>query len=62
MDKKRVATIREGLGLSHEELGELLGFHRTTVQRWERGEWDVPRAAALAMESLKRRPKARAGA
>lgn len=59
MQKEQVTEIRVALGLTPEALGELLGTHRTTVQRWERGVWEVPPAASLALEALKARAKTR---
>ncbi len=57
MRPETVTTIRNALGLSHEEMGGLLGAHRSTVQRWERGDWPVPKAEALALEALKAKGK-----
>lgn len=59
MEKEQITEIRQALNLTHEGLGELLGTHRTTVQRWERGVWEIPPAAALALEALKSRVKGR---
>lgn len=52
MEASQVTSIRERLGLSVEALGELMGVHRSTVQRWERGIVDVPKPVAIALRAL----------
>lgn len=53
MDTAELASIRKHLDLTHEALGRLLGVHRITVQRWEKGECRIPRTTALALSALK---------
>lgn len=53
MEPNEVIQIREHLGLSHDGLGDVLGVHRSTVQRWERGVVPVPKATAIALRALK---------
>jgi transcriptional regulator with XRE-family HTH domain len=48
MTGSELTTLRESLGLSAGELGELLGMHRSTVQRIERRPF-VDRVVELAV-------------
>ncbi len=41
--KNPITSKREELGLTQDALADRLGVHRTTVNRWERGEIDPPR-------------------
>ena len=51
-DPQKLRQIRERLGKSQAELGELLGVAGNTVARWERGLLIPPRIAELAAEYL----------
>lgn len=46
-----VTAAREKLKLSHEELAEKLGVHRTTVRRWEQ-KGRVSRFVAPIIEKM----------
>ena len=37
MNARSVRRIRDGIGLTQSQLGELLGVHPLTVSKWERG-------------------------
>lgn len=52
---------RERLGLTQEELGELLDVEKNSIARWERGERLVrhPRMLRLALAELARELKHR---
>lgn len=43
---------RRRLGLGTPRLAALLGVNPRTVRRWERGEQDIPRMAALLLAWL----------
>lgn len=47
----RVRSIREGKGLSQEQLAELAGLHRTYVSSLERGQRNVGVDNILALAS-----------
>lgn len=49
--------VRKVAGLLANDLAELLGVRPETVSRWERGEGEIPRAAAFALGELFDRPK-----
>jgi tetratricopeptide (TPR) repeat protein/transcriptional regulator with XRE-family HTH domain len=57
--RERLAQRRKALGLTQEDLAELLGVERSTVVRWERGEteplpWIRPKLAATLRVSADR--------
>jgi len=61
-----VSELRAASGLSWAEIGEITGSHRTTVMRWEKDEWDIPKGMRALLERLvaehkaaKRRPARR---
>lgn len=60
MGASEVTSIRTGLGLSYEQLGAVLGVHRTTVWRWEQATTPVPKATAMAMRALTKKSVAKA--
>ncbi|NQV81683.1 MAG: helix-turn-helix domain-containing protein [Alphaproteobacteria bacterium] len=37
MDSLEIVSLRNSLGLSQSEFGQLLGAHAMTVSKWERG-------------------------
>lgn len=41
MKGERIKNIREKLGLSQKEFGELIGVHFTTINRWENERFDA---------------------
>ncbi len=45
-----LASLREGMGLTQEQLGERIGVHKLTISRWERG---TLRPGAEALERLR---------
>jgi len=53
-DAKTIAKLRKSKGLSQEEFGKLLGVHKITVSRWERGD---KRPSNLALRRLERLAK-----
>ncbi|MCX7959242.1 MAG: helix-turn-helix domain-containing protein [Deltaproteobacteria bacterium] len=52
MEGKRIKAIREKLGLSQKDFGELLGVHFTTVNRWERERFDAEEKTLKILEFL----------
>lgn len=52
MTAKNLKRIREGLGLTQEELAERPGVIRSTVTRWELGERRIPELAARLIRLL----------
>ena len=38
--------LREGLGLTQEQLADEVGVHRVTVAKWEAGDHGVPEPVA----------------
>jgi tetratricopeptide (TPR) repeat protein/DNA-binding XRE family transcriptional regulator len=57
--RQRLAQRRKGLGLTQEDLADLLGVERSTVVRWERGEteplpWTRPKLAKALRVSADR--------
>ena len=49
MQPSRMAAIREGLGLTQEQLGAALGRGRWLVSRMENGQVPIPCAVALLL-------------
>lgn len=54
MEGKELRKQRETLGLSQQELGDLLAVPQNTISRWELGKARIlhPRILALAMRCL----------
>ena len=52
MNGTELKAIRKKLGISQEELSELLGYTMRRVGNWERGDYDVPRVVELVMKLL----------
>jgi len=50
MDSKRIKRLRERLGLTQREFGDLVDKDFITVSRWERG---TQKPSVLALERLK---------
>ena len=44
-----VTSLRESIGMTREQLAEVLAVDRTTVWRWESGETPIPAAVPLAL-------------
>lgn len=57
MNKEQFKEKREGLNHSQESLAKALGVHRGSVLRWERGDFRIPHAIAMAMRVVPRRDK-----
>lgn len=57
MTANDVREFRARYGLAQTELARLLGLSDRTVRAWERGEWQVPQVAVLAMRELARELK-----
>lgn len=53
-----VARVRERLGLSQQELAELLGISRRTLENWEQGRREPTGAAKVLLRVAERHPKA----
>ena len=52
-------ALRVRLGLSHENMGVLLGVGDRTVRRWENGERDIPGPVVLLMDIILDVPEVR---
>lgn len=52
MRSENVAQIRAQLGLTQQELADLLRVHRITVTRWEAGTGQVPPTVALLLRLI----------
>lgn len=52
-----VIGIRERLGLSQQELADLLGISRRTVENWEQGRREPTGAAKVLLKVAARHPK-----
>lgn len=59
MDATELTSIRTTLGLTYDELAQVLGVHRTTVWRWEGGK-AIPKATAMALRTLNKKAVAKA--
>lgn len=53
-----VAGVRERLGLSQQELADLLGISRRTLENWEQGRREPTGAAKVLLKVAERHPKA----
>jgi putative transcriptional regulator len=53
-----VSGVRERLGLSQQELAELLGISRRTLENWEQGRRKPTGAAKVLLRVAERHPKA----
>jgi DNA-binding transcriptional regulator YiaG len=51
MKAKEIAKLRERLGLTQQELAEMLGVHQTAVSHWETGR-PISSMARKALERL----------
>ena len=60
MEGNELKAKRERLELTQTELAEILGVKMNTVYRWESGILSVPKAIALAMETVERNFKGEA--
>lgn len=52
MSPPKVRKLREGLGLSQQQLARRLGVARATVTRWENGTRRPSKVAELALRSV----------
>jgi DNA-binding transcriptional regulator YiaG len=56
---KQIVKLRRDLGVTQEELAEMIGAFRETVARWETGK-NEPRGANLkALRELQKKAKGR---
>lgn len=53
-----VAGVRERLGLSQQELADLLGISRRTLENWEQGRREPTGAAKVLLKVAERHPEA----
>jgi type I restriction enzyme M protein len=53
MTAKQIAAMRKALGLTQEQLAEMLGTHRETVARWETGASKPHRLYLVELNKLK---------
>lgn len=53
-----VSGVRERLGLSQQELADLLGISRRTLENWEQGRREPTGAAKVLLKVAERHPKA----
>ena len=51
MKPKQITKLRTELGLSFDEFAALIGCHRSTCQRWERGQ-PLSAMAEMALNNL----------
>jgi len=57
---QELKRIREGLGLTQEQLAEEIGVHRVTIAKWEAGDRGIPEPVArllLRIQTEKKRKK-----
>lgn len=52
MSGEEFRKLRQAMGLSQEELGELIDVSARGVRRWENGEVDIPKVAELGLRYL----------
>ncbi|MDB6128174.1 MAG: helix-turn-helix domain protein [Verrucomicrobia bacterium] len=52
-----VTGVRERLGLSQQELADLLGISRRTLENWEQGRREPTGAAKVLLKVAERHPK-----
>jgi transcriptional regulator with XRE-family HTH domain len=52
MTKEEFLLRRRALGLSQEQMGQVLGFSRRMITHWERGTKPIPRVVELALVAL----------
>lgn len=59
MTPEELRERRTALGLTQEQLGDLIGKPRNTITRWESGSLAIRDQAllSLALEALERRPR-----
>jgi putative transcriptional regulator len=53
-----VSEVRENLGLSQQELADLLGISRRTLENWEQGRREPTGAAKVLLRVAERHPEA----
>lgn len=51
----RMQQLREALGLSREEVGQILGYSRWTIWRWETGRAEVDQLALIQLQRIARK-------
>ena len=49
MTPEQLATLRESIRMTREQLAEALGVERTTIWRWETGDAPIPAYLPLAL-------------
>lgn len=54
MTPEQLATLRESIRMTREQLAEALGVDRTTVWRWETGGTPIPDYLPLAILWIRR--------
>jgi transcriptional regulator with XRE-family HTH domain len=59
MINEELRQRREALGLTQEQLAEILGVDIVTISRWERGTRSIPPHLPLALEAIDRQHKER---
>ena len=47
-----IRRIRDGWGWTQQELADVLGVHKRTVSKWERGVLEVPHYRSIYFEKL----------
>jgi transcriptional regulator with XRE-family HTH domain len=57
MTPAELTAVRNALGLSHAELGEVLGLTSRAIRYYESGERPIPKTVQMALEAYARMPK-----
>jgi transcriptional regulator with XRE-family HTH domain len=57
MTGKQLRERRKAMGLTQEQLADILGVSPNTIARWERGEMKIPSFLSLAIETIERKAK-----
>ncbi len=59
MEPEELKRRRENLGMTQQQLADLLGVNQMTVSRWERDERGIPPYLHLALQTIERDSRGR---